>query len=54
MCNLATKCVSVVLEVLHSTFVSLRGFLGSERTEVVPVAGFGILLAKVQAVLTGF
>jgi hypothetical protein len=52
--SLATKCVSVVLEVLDSTFMSLRGFLGSERAQVAAAAGFGILLARVKAVLAGF
>lgn len=48
------RSVSVVLEVLHSTFMCLRSFLSSERAQVAPTCGFGIFFAGVQAVLTGF
>jgi hypothetical protein len=52
--SLATKCLSVVLKVLHGTFVFLCGFLCSERAQVAPAAGFGIFLARIKAVLTRF
>jgi hypothetical protein len=52
--NLATKCLSVVLKVLHGTFVFLRGFLCSERAQVAPAASFGIFPPRIKAVLTRF
>jgi len=51
---ISQRSVSVVLEVLHSAFVCLCGFLASERTQIAPAAGLGILLARVKTVLTGF
>jgi hypothetical protein len=44
----------VVLEVLNRPLVSLRGLFGSKSAKVTPAAGFGIFLARVQAVLAGF
>jgi hypothetical protein len=53
---LRIKCnVSLVMfEVLNGTLVCFCGFLGTERAKIAPSAGFGILLARVQAVLPGF
>jgi len=43
-----------MFEVLDRSLVSLRGFLRTERTKVTASAGFGISLARIQSVLTGF
>jgi len=44
----------MMFEILHRAFVSLCGFLCTECAKVAAPAGFGILLARIQAVLSGF
>src|ERR1700742_3282585 len=41
------------LEVLHVAFVFLSGCAGFERAEIAALAGFGILLARVEAIFAG-
>ena len=41
----------VVFEVLNFTFVLLSGLSALERSEVPPLAGVGIFLARIDAVL---
>jgi hypothetical protein len=41
------------LEVLHCPFVFLRGGSGLERAQVPPLARSGILLPRIEPVLTG-
>src|ERR1700680_2909202 len=46
--------ILVMFKVLNRPLVRLRSFLCTERAQVAPSSGFGILLARVQAVLAGF
>ena len=41
-------------EELHGTFVLARGLERIEGTEISPLAGFGVLLARIKAVFAGF
>jgi hypothetical protein len=43
----------MMFEVLHRAFVSLCGFFRAECAEVAPSAGFGVLFARIQPVLSG-
>jgi hypothetical protein len=43
----------VPLKVLDSAFVGLGLFHGRKRSQVTPLAGFGILFARVKPVFTG-
>ena len=42
------------LEILHGAFMFLRGFLSVKRAEVATLARLGILLARIEPVLSGF
>jgi hypothetical protein len=44
----------MVLEVLHRSLVRLGCVSGAERTEVLSLASFGVLLARVQTKLARF
>jgi hypothetical protein len=44
----------VPLEVLHCPFVLFGRCAGLKSSEIAPAACFGVLLARVQAVLAGF
>jgi hypothetical protein len=44
----------VALKKLDGTFLSFRGFPCAECAKVASAAGFGVLLARVQAELAGF
>ena len=42
------------LEILHLAFMLFCPIQGGKRSEVTPLAGYGVLLAGIQAKLTGF
>lgn len=44
----------VVLEILNRAFVLLRGRLTVERSQIFSFTRFGIFLARIQPILTGF
>ncbi len=44
----------MVLEILHRSLVRLDCVSGAESTEVLSLAGFGVLLARVQTKLARF
>jgi len=47
-----SDAASMMLEILHCSFMSLRGASGLEGSKIAAFAGFGVLLPRVQAVFT--
>jgi len=44
----------MALKILHGAFVSFGFLLRGKRTQVAPFTGFGILLSRVQPILSRF